>query len=205
MFIDHLCFLSVKYLLIPYIILKLDICIFHVNMLCILYQILIILRYICYKHYYTLIACILFIHDSFFDFKINLLTYNNCTGGYIVIYTCVLIMYLSWIYPLHCSPSSSSPFLEQFQHVLFFYFHIWIHIISPIFTLSLCPTPTHWYPPTERSILPSCTSSFFKYILMVQAGDLSTSGLYICALAKLVLPGYLLILYHYVPRIFNNL
>jgi hypothetical protein len=39
----------------------------------------------------------------FYDF----ITYNSCTGGYIMIFTYVFKIYLSWIYLLHCSPSSS--------------------------------------------------------------------------------------------------
>jgi hypothetical protein len=55
--------------------------------------------------------------------------------GYTVTFTKVLTIYHNWIYSLHHSPLSLlPPFLEQFQQVLFFHFHIWVHDISTTFT-----------------------------------------------------------------------
>jgi hypothetical protein len=41
--------------------------------------------------------------------KKKLLAYNSCMGGYIVIFTYVPALYLSWVYSLPCSPSSPHP------------------------------------------------------------------------------------------------
>jgi hypothetical protein len=50
------------------------------------------------------------------------LSTNRYAKGYFVVFTHVITIYLSWIYPLHCSPPT--PFLNQFQQISFFYFHI---------------------------------------------------------------------------------
>jgi hypothetical protein len=86
-----------------------------------------------------LTALYLFIHSSvgghlgvFHVFIIILLLY----WGKIVTFTKVLTLHHSWIHPLlSFSFIPLPPFLEWFQHILFFHFHTWIHNISTIFIL----------------------------------------------------------------------
>jgi hypothetical protein len=89
-----------------------------------------------------------------------------------LIFTCVFKIYFSWIYPSIILPLP--PFLEQFQQVSFFCFHIGIQITSTTSTLIppfFVPTPSHWYPAMEKIFFPSCPSFLkIKCILIVQ-GD----------------------------------
>jgi hypothetical protein len=84
---------------------------------------------------------------------------------YIVTFTKVLPIYLYQIHS-HSSPlslsSTPSPkaFLEQFQQLLFFNFHTWVHKISTIFTLLLY-TP-HLYQPPGRTCFTSLSLIFEK-------------------------------------------
>jgi hypothetical protein len=63
-----------------------------------------------------------------FDF---LLAYNSCTGGYIMISTYAHTIYLRFTFLFLLPPF----FLESFQQVSFFYFHIGIQNTTTIFTL----------------------------------------------------------------------
>jgi hypothetical protein len=63
-------------------------------------------------------------HTQLFNFLIILLAYNSCTRAYIVIFTYVLTIYHSWIYPLHHSlfpppllRTISSDFILLFLHM----------------------------------------------------------------------------------------
>jgi hypothetical protein len=71
------------------------------------------------KQYWLLLLLLLV---YFYFLMIFLLSYNSCTEGYVTIFAYVLLIYLSWTYPLHCSPSSLIP-----------------------------PFPPHWYPSLEKT------------------------------------------------------
>jgi hypothetical protein len=72
---------------------------------------------------------------------------------YIVTFTKVLIIYLSWTH--HHSPLS--PSLHSWNSFTRFYFSIYMHVYrifpqySPPYTLSLYPHHFHWYQPPDRT------------------------------------------------------
>jgi hypothetical protein len=90
-------------------------------------------------------------HDEFFFKKMILLAYSGCTGGYIVIFTYVLAIYLNYIYSLRHSPSSSfSPSslnnFISFHSSVFAYGYKTHPPYTPSFPLSCAhspPTGTH--------------------------------------------------------------
>jgi hypothetical protein len=73
---------------------------------------------------------------------------------YIMTFTKVLIIYHTWSF----SFIPLSPFLEQFQQVLFFHFHTWIHNISTIFTF-LLPFPRSSSLPLVQTLDRTCFTS----------------------------------------------
>jgi hypothetical protein len=98
----------------------------------------------------VLIFAVIFVCFVFHYFLMILLVYNSCTGGYIVIFTYVFKIYLSWIYPLHHIPFCPlSPILRTISTgfiLLFSYMDTkYIHI----YTLS--PFPCAHPPPTGTS------------------------------------------------------
>jgi hypothetical protein len=84
-----------------------------------------------------------------------------------VIFTYVLSICLRFTSSIISSPPPLFFFLEQFQHASFFHFNIWIQNMPTIFTLIpsfplyLCPPPSHWYPPQEKTYFNSVLH-FFK-------------------------------------------
>jgi hypothetical protein len=101
------------------------------------------------------------------------LAYNSCTGGYIVIFTYVLKIYLSWIYPFHHSLSSSSlrtistGFILLFSYMATKYiYHIYPH--SPflcIYPLPLVPRKDLFFLPTLHFLKIRCV--FMVLVLWV--------------------------------------
>jgi hypothetical protein len=59
----------------------------------------------------SLLSIFLHLETELINLFMILMAYNSCIGGYIVIFTHVFKIYLSWIYPIHHSPSSP-PLLE---------------------------------------------------------------------------------------------
>jgi hypothetical protein len=85
---------------------------------------------------------------------ITLLAYNSCTGGYIVRFIYVFKTYLVGFPPI-VIPLPPSPFLQQFQQVSFFCFHIWIQNKSTMYTfisLFLVPTSLPLVPSSRKDL-----------------------------------------------------
>jgi hypothetical protein len=75
--------------------------------------------------------------------------------GYIAIFAYVLTIYLRFTSSI-ILPLPPLSFLEQFQQVLFFYFHLWIQNTFTIFTLIslfLVPTPLPLVPTPGKDLL----------------------------------------------------
>jgi hypothetical protein len=140
-----------------------------------------------------------------------LLAHNSYSRVHIVRFTYVFKIFLSRIYPIHHSPSSPlTPFLEQFQHVSFFYFHIWIQNTSTTYTLTppfLVPTFLPLVSTPRKDFSPLLYIFKIKCIVIVK-GSLALV-LQVCIYHDFIkfLPPlhYLLILHHHAPLIFNSL
>jgi hypothetical protein len=111
-----------------------------------------------------------------------LLSHNNCTGGCLVIFTYVNKIYLSWIYPLHHSLSSSSPFLrtiwKRFRSSVFIYEYVTHPPYKHSFSLPhahLSPTSTYSW---KRFLFYFCPSFFLFYCTGVWTQDLHLEPLH---------------------------
>jgi hypothetical protein len=109
--------------------------------------------------------------EIFFFLK-NLLAYNNCKGDTLwYLHMCLQYILVRFI-PSIILPLPLSPFLEQFQQVSFFCFHIWIQNTCTILTLIhfLLPIPSHWYSIPEKfyfTLLPFILLSICWYFKRV--------------------------------------
>jgi hypothetical protein len=116
-----------------------------------------------------------------------------------VIFTYVLTIYLRFMPSIILPPL----FLDQFQQVSFFYFHLQVQN-KPSFTLFLCPPHLPLVPTPDKDLFHPPVLHFFKCILIVHGGFASEFQACIySALIRLPLP--LLTLYHRAPLLFNSL
>jgi hypothetical protein len=110
-----------------------------------------------------------------------LLAYYSCTGGYLAIFTYVLVMCLRF------APSAFSLFppiisLEKFQQLMFTYFLIWMQNTSTIFTLIhpfMMPSTPPRYLLLKKTYFILLPFIFLVYIDGPNGFHLGTSGLYI--------------------------
>jgi hypothetical protein len=86
--------------------------------------------------------------------------------GYIMTFTKVLTIYLSWIYPsiiLPYPPSADSWNSFNRSHFsIFVYEYIIVPLYSVSFTLSLYLPPSYWYQPPDRTCFVFLFSVFEK-------------------------------------------
>jgi hypothetical protein len=86
-----------------------------------------------------------FPHEKIY-FNLFLLVHNCCTGGFVVTFPCMSIMYQDWFHPHHYSPSCPSPLLkmiDRFQCSIFIHERKGTtHTQSTLFMYPSCPTGT---------------------------------------------------------------